>query len=159
MRRAGERRRAAASLAGVAALAAVGLGLLTNLASSSVSASWLDRHVNLVWCATAAFALLTIVLAAAAALAGDGNTDESGPSSLVATPRSKNTTRQTDGPTANSIKLAGHKDSVWWAAWSPDANRIATASKDGTARIWNAATGEELHLLAAHRGPVDMVAW
>ncbi len=33
---------------------------------------------------------------------------------------------------------------VWSAVFSPDGRRIATASQDKTARIWDAATGEEI---------------
>jgi WD40 repeat protein len=40
--------------------------------------------------------------------------------------------------------LAGHSDEVWDARWSPDGTRIATNSLDGTARIWDAITGEQL---------------
>ena len=33
----------------------------------------------------------------------------------------------------------GHQDNVNSAAFSPDGRRIVTASKDGTARLWDAA--------------------
>jgi WD40 repeat protein len=39
-------------------------------------------------------------------------------------------------------KLEGHSDSVVSAAFSPDGQRGVTASKDKTARVWNAATGQ-----------------
>src|SRR5205085_3231367 len=35
-----------------------------------------------------------------------------------------------------------HQDRVFQARFSPDGRRILTASHDGTARIWNAATGQ-----------------
>ena len=38
--------------------------------------------------------------------------------------------------------LPGHKDSVVSAAFSGDGTRIVTCSFDGTARVWDAATGE-----------------
>ena len=38
-------------------------------------------------------------------------------------------------------------------------HRIATASDDGTARIWDAATCECLHILRGHDGPVRDIAW
>ncbi|SMQ45350.1 unnamed protein product [Zymoseptoria tritici ST99CH_3D7] len=45
-----------------------------------------------------------------------------------------------------SIRLMGHSDTIIWASWSPvDPRTIATASWDGTHRIWNAETGECRH--------------
>jgi hypothetical protein len=40
--------------------------------------------------------------------------------------------------------LAGHTDTVRCVAWSPDGRRIATASRDGSARIFDAASGRSL---------------
>jgi WD40 repeat protein/basic membrane lipoprotein Med (substrate-binding protein (PBP1-ABC) superfamily)/transcriptional regulator with XRE-family HTH domain len=40
--------------------------------------------------------------------------------------------------------LSGHTNRVMSVAFSPDGSSLATASDDGTARIWNAATGQEL---------------
>jgi WD40 repeat protein len=42
------------------------------------------------------------------------------------------------------LTLRGHADVVWSAVFSPDGTRIATASADGTARVWDATTGKEL---------------
>ncbi|HYT78086.1 MAG TPA: WD40 repeat domain-containing protein, partial [Actinomycetota bacterium] len=39
-------------------------------------------------------------------------------------------------------------------AVSPDGRLVATTHNDGTVRMWDAATGEELHVLRGHRGPV-----
>ena len=36
------------------------------------------------------------------------------------------------------------------AAYSPDGKYIVTASDDGTARIWDAATGQEVRQLSGH---------
>jgi WD40 repeat protein/tRNA A-37 threonylcarbamoyl transferase component Bud32 len=43
--------------------------------------------------------------------------------------------------------LKGHKAKVVSAAFSPDGTRILTASQDGSARLWDAVTGKELHVL------------
>ena len=40
--------------------------------------------------------------------------------------------------------LAGHLDAVLAAAYSPDGRRVATASRDRTAKSWDASTGGEL---------------
>ena len=42
------------------------------------------------------------------------------------------------------LTLRGHTDEVWSAVFSPDGTKVATASADGTARIWDATTGKEL---------------
>jgi WD40 repeat protein len=45
------------------------------------------------------------------------------------------------------------------AVWSPDGTRIATASRDYTAYIWDANTGVELFTLAGHQFELADVAW
>jgi WD40 repeat protein len=42
------------------------------------------------------------------------------------------------------LSLQGHAGPVYDVAYSPDGNRIASASGDGTAKIWDAYTGDEL---------------
>src|SRR5512135_3241260 len=44
-------------------------------------------------------------------------------------------------------------------AWSPDGMHIATAGDDGTARIWDAETGEEQLRLTGHMNWLWSVAW
>jgi energy-coupling factor transporter ATP-binding protein EcfA2 len=53
----------------------------------------------------------------------------------------------------------GHTDSVLHAAWDPDGQRIVTASSDGTARVWDAGTGDELFTLSGHTYTVKHAAW
>ena len=53
--------------------------------------------------------------------------------------------------------LAGHTGYLSGAAYSPDGKLMATASKDGTARIWDAVRGAELHVLIGHRSTVRNV--
>ena len=60
----------------------------------------------------------------------------------------------------------GHTNGVIDVAWAPDGTRIATASNDGTARVWEAATGKLLITCQDHTDRWDMwndrvnaVAW
>ena len=52
-----------------------------------------------------------------------------------------------------------HKLSVYSAEWSPDDSRIATASQDTTAIIWDAVTGKKLNVLTGHKAGVRVVRW
>jgi RNA polymerase sigma factor (sigma-70 family) len=55
--------------------------------------------------------------------------------------------------------LEGHEDRVHGVAYSPDGKLLATASDDGTARIWELATGKTLVTLRGHDGPIYRVAF
>ncbi len=59
----------------------------------------------------------------------------------------------------SDVSLSGHTDTVRCAAFSPDGDRIASASVDGTARIWNMATGRQELSLKGHTGSVSGVAF
>jgi WD40 repeat protein/energy-coupling factor transporter ATP-binding protein EcfA2 len=54
--------------------------------------------------------------------------------------------------------LGGHRGAVRGVAFSRDGSRLATASADGTARVWDAASGTELNALR-HEGEVWGVAF
>jgi hypothetical protein len=55
--------------------------------------------------------------------------------------------------------LEGHTATVWGITYSPDGTLLATASKDGTVRLWNARTGKPVASLGGHEGDVHGVAF
>jgi WD40 repeat protein len=55
------------------------------------------------------------------------------------------------------LTLSGHTDSVKRIAFSPHGTWLATTSGDGTARIWDTASGRLLLILSGHTGPVQGV--
>jgi WD40 repeat protein/TPR repeat protein len=55
--------------------------------------------------------------------------------------------------------IIGHTDGVASAAFSPDGRRIVTASLDKTARLWDAASGRQIHLLSGHTEGVFSAAF
>ena len=59
-------------------------------------------------------------------------------------------------------KLTGlccHTNVLSDVTWSADSTRVATVSRDRTARIWDAATGKELRTLWGHAAPLNAVAF
>ena len=51
--------------------------------------------------------------------------------------------------------LQGHSNNVNSAEFSPDGQRIVTASEDKTARLWNASSGQLLATLQGHTDGVE----
>jgi WD40 repeat protein/DNA-binding SARP family transcriptional activator len=55
--------------------------------------------------------------------------------------------------------LTGHAGEVSAVAFSPDGKLLATAGRDTTAKIWDAATGAELVTLRGHSQSIDDIAF
>jgi WD40 repeat protein/DNA-binding SARP family transcriptional activator len=77
----------------------------------------------------------------------------------IVLPEAANALHQAIPASRVQLTLAGHDRQVWGLAYSPDGARLATGGDDGTARIWDAATGQELLTLTGHSEPVNAVAF
>jgi WD40 repeat protein len=55
--------------------------------------------------------------------------------------------------------LRGHTGEVYHVSYSPDGTRLASAAADGTIRVWDAGTGQELCTLQSHKGEVNAVSF
>ncbi len=53
----------------------------------------------------------------------------------------------------------GHLASVSSLSWSPDSRQIVSASNDQTVHVWDASTGNNLHLFQDESDAVRVVAW
>ena len=62
----------------------------------------------------------------------------------------------TEARTNGGLRLRGHAGAVRYAAYSPDGNKIVTASADHTARLWDARTGRPLGPVLRHDDDVVM---
>lgn len=55
--------------------------------------------------------------------------------------------------------MRGHEKPISQVRISPDGRWIASASADGTARVWDAATGAHMDTLVGHMAGVSCLAW
>ncbi|MDQ2907211.1 MAG: protein kinase [Chloroflexota bacterium] len=53
----------------------------------------------------------------------------------------------------------GHSGVVTAVTWSPDSQKIASASSDGSVQVWRAQDGKHLFMYRGHKGPVYSVTW
>src|SRR5262245_53930735 len=57
------------------------------------------------------------------------------------------------------VTFQGHDSWVYGVAFSPDGKQIASASKTGEIKVWERATGNEVHRLLGHMAPAFAVAY
>jgi WD40 repeat protein/Tfp pilus assembly protein PilF len=55
--------------------------------------------------------------------------------------------------------LRGHENGVTGIAFHPDGKRVATASLDRTARLWDVATGAEIRVMRGHESNLRSIAF
>jgi len=53
----------------------------------------------------------------------------------------------------------GHSDGVTSVAWSPDGNRIVSASWDKTVQVWDAVNGHNVYTYKGHSNLVNSAVW
>jgi len=80
-----------------------------------------------------------------------------GPFSISAGKKQGHTNDQSTGGVL--CTMAGHNSNVFDCALSPDGRYLATASRDGTVRQWNANTGELLHTWEQRTGEMYCCAY
>ncbi|HEY0366645.1 MAG TPA: WD40 repeat domain-containing protein, partial [Pyrinomonadaceae bacterium] len=59
----------------------------------------------------------------------------------------------------DGVKLEGHAGDINSVAFSPNGNLVVTASADGTARVWEAATGKTVGELRGHSNSVNSASF
>ncbi|MBY0459033.1 MAG: hypothetical protein K2V38_16980, partial [Gemmataceae bacterium] len=57
------------------------------------------------------------------------------------------------------VTCKGHTDAVWSACWSADGRTLLSASADGTARLWNPASGAEVRAFEWGLGKLHAAAF
>src|SRR5207248_2080208 len=59
----------------------------------------------------------------------------------------------------NFLTYAAHTNQVNALAWSPDTYTMATASDDGTMKVWNVTDRSDVRTYKGHTDAVTAVAW
>ncbi len=75
-------------------------------------------------------------------LPGDTSRASYSPDGRIIAGACGNGVRLWDAATGRELTtLAGHTDRVYWISFSPDSHRLASASKDGTVKVWKTPPG------------------
>ena len=67
--------------------------------------------------------------------------------------------RLVDTSPVPQVALIGHNGPITDIIYSPDGSLIATASLDGSIRLWDATDGSSIRMLDGHRGGVNSIAF
>ena len=59
-----------------------------------------------------------------------------------------------EGELTPSNKMDGHEFTVWSLAITPNGQKLVSGGQDATIRLWDFASGKELHKFVGHEGPV-----
>ncbi|MBN2229297.1 MAG: WD40 repeat domain-containing protein [Candidatus Thorarchaeota archaeon] len=59
-----------------------------------------------------------------------------------------------EGELTPSNQMEGHEFTVWSLSITPDGQRIVSGGQDATIRLWDFATGREIHRFIGHDGPI-----
>ena len=57
------------------------------------------------------------------------------------------------------MTLLGHVGAIFGVAFSPDGRRVASASADGTVKLWDTITGQEILTMHGHANEINGVAF
>lgn len=57
------------------------------------------------------------------------------------------------------VTLSGQTGAIYCVAWSPDGDRIASTSGEGTVWIWDVSTGRALERIRLHSRACHRVQW
>jgi WD40 repeat protein len=116
-------------------------GVLALVASALAVLAWdQQRTARSKRLAAEAIALMAVDPAASVGLASEAL-------DVKDTKEAEDTLRRALSASHLRLVLSGHRDWVTDASFSPDGTRVVTASEDGTARVWRAASGRTLQVL------------